>query len=156
MADLSTVYSLSTPGGTVLFNNGDLHGIVDLYWIQTIAGLNGAPIRTPMDNAPQAHGGLVYNFWKGPRHVGLEGFIIVRSVPFNSAECQEVLNGMEDDLTDALESILQADGTLSWTPAGGSGRSLSVRCEIPFDPQPAENYAVRTFTVGLVAADPDY
>jgi hypothetical protein len=157
VADLSAVYTLSTSGGNVSFNNGTLGfgSDDDLYWIATINGLDGPTIRTVIDDVPFGHGGLVHRFWKGPRHVVLEGSLVVQSVPFGNSQCQEILNGMEDDLNAALNSILQSDGTLAWTPAGGSPHSLSVRYEVPLDIQPQENYVIRSFSFGLVSASAD-
>jgi hypothetical protein len=155
VADLAAVYTLTTPGGTITFNNGDLHTLDDLYWITQIQGLDGAPIRATIDDAPQAHGGLVHNFWKGARHVTMEGVILIQSVPLG-APCLEERNELEDDLRVALESLLQADGTLTWTPDGGSARSLTVRHDVPLEYTPQENYAVMGFTFGLVSANPDF
>lgn len=155
MADYSTTYSLATAGGTVLFNNGDLRTLDDLYWIQNIRGLDSPSIRAPIDDAPQAHGAIIHNFWKGARHVGFEGVLLVQSVPTGSA-CQAALNVMEAALRAALESILQTNGTLTWTPLGEGGNSLSVRYEVPLEINPSDNYATRSFTFGLVAGSPDY
>lgn len=155
MADLTCTYTLTTPGGTIIFNDGDLNTNDDLYWISDIQGLDGAPIRAPFDNAPQTHGGLVHNFWKGPRHINMEGVIFIQSVPLGAA-CLVERNDMEEDLRVALESILQSDGTLAWQPAGQGARSLTVRNEIPLDYTPQENYALMAFTFGLIAADPDW
>lgn len=155
MADLSVTYTLTTPGGTIVFNNGDLYTTDDLYWIQTIQGLDGAPIRAPIDNAPQVDGGLVHDFYLGPRHVTMEGVILVQSVSIGGP-CLTVRNTLEEALRAALQSITRADGTLAWTPTGGSGRSLTVRNEVPLEYSPAENYAVMAFTFGIVAADPNW
>lgn len=155
MADLVCVYTLTTPGGTIRFNDGDLHTHDDLYWIATIGGLDGAPIRAQVDNAPQAHGGIVHTFWKGPRHITFDGAILIQSVPWGGS-CIEEMNGMEDDLRVALESTLQSSGTLSWTPAGDSAHSLTVRNEIPVEYSPQEGYMIRQFTFGLVSASSDW
>lgn len=157
MADYSTTYTLSTGAGTIVFNNGQLGGgsLDDLYWIATINGLDGPTIRTSIDDVPFGHGGLLHKFWKGPRHPVLEGNLVVQSVPFGNSQCQEILNGMEAALNAALDSILQTDGTLSWTPTGGAPQSLPVRYEVQVDIQPQENYALRSFNFGLVSSAPD-
>lgn len=155
MADLACVYTLTTPGGTIAFNDGDLKTLDDLYWISEIEGLDGAPIRSQVDNAPQAHGGIVHTAWKGPRQITMQGAIIVQSIPFGAA-CLPVRNEMEEDLRVALESIIQADGTLAWTPSGGSASSLTVRHNIQLDYSPQENYVIMGFVFGLIAADPDW
>jgi hypothetical protein len=158
MADIAAVYTLTTPGGTITFNNGDLKDGTDKYWIQNIQGLDGPPLRTPIDNRPQTHGGLVHNFFKGPRHVVFEGVLVTESVGFPSLgdACIQRQNEMEEDLIDALESILQADGTLGWTPLGLAARSLTVRHDVILEFSAIEAYALKQFTFGLVAADPDW
>lgn len=155
MADLACIYTLTTPGGTISFNNGDLKTLDDLYWISEIEGLDGAPIRSQVDSAPQADGGIVHTAWKAARQVTMQGAIIVQSIPFGAA-CLPVRNEMEDDLRVALESIIRADGTLAWTPNGGSAQSLTVRHNIQLNYTPQENYVIMGFVFGLVAANPDF
>lgn len=155
MADLTCTYTLETPGGTVIFNNGDLHTLDDLFWISDINGLDGATIRAQVDNSPQNDGGHVHTFWKGPRHIVFEGSIFIQSVPLGAA-CLEVRNAMEEELRVALESILREDGTLTWTPAGLSERSLTVRHDVQLDYSPQENYAIMGFVFGLVSAAADW
>lgn len=156
MPDLAATYVLTTPGGTISFNLGDLKDGTDKYWIQNISGLDQAPLRTPQDNVPFGDGGIVHDFWKGPRHVMFEGVLVTESVGFPSVgdACINAQNAMEEDLIDALESIIRADGTLAWTPGGLSARSLTVRSEVPVEFSAAENFALKNFSFGLVAADP--
>src|SRR5574337_1424944 len=152
MADYVAVYTL----GSISFNNGTLFegSTTDLYWIANITGLDGPTIRAPIDDVPFGDGGLIHTFWKGPRHVVIEGSLIVQSTDQNG--CQAVFNDMEDALKSELDSILDSAGTLSWTPAGGSAQSLSVYYEVPAVFAPTDNYRLRSFTFGLVspAADP--
>lgn len=155
MADLATVYTLTTPGGTITFNDGDLHTLDDLYWIATIEGLDGASIRAPVDNAPQAHGGIVHTFWKGPRHITFQGHILIQSVQWGGS-CLVERNAMEEALRIALESTHQSNATLAWTPAGLSARSLTVRNDIPVEYTPEESYMIMGFTFGLVSAASDW
>ena len=56
----------------------------------------------------------------------------------------------------ALESIIQANGTLSWTLTGLGSRSLTVRHDVQLDYSPQENYAIMGFTFGLVSASADW
>ena len=65
-------------------------------------------------------------------------------------------NTMEEDLRVALESIYTATGTLAWTPLGESSRSLTVYCEVPMECGHDQNFLLRTFNFGLIAADPDW
>lgn len=156
MADNATIYTLTAPGGTIVFNNGDLKDGTDKFWIQIIHGLESAPLRTPIDNAPQNDGGLVHPFFRGPRNVVVEGVFVTESAGFPSEGdlCRQIQNEMEDDLLVALESIIAADGTLAWTPLGLTARSLTVRMNVPLETSPGENYLLRNFTFGLVAGDP--
>lgn len=158
MADLACVYELATPSGTIRFNDGDLHTSDDLYWISEIEGLDGPQLRAQVDNAPQAHGGIVHTFWKGARQVTMQGAILIQSVPWGG-ECLPQRNDMEDALREALESIIQANGTLTWTPATAgapAARSLTVRHNVTLEYTPQENYMVMGFVFGLVAANPDW
>ena len=74
LAEFSLPYVLSTPGGTITFNSG-----ADTYYLQNVTGLDGAPIRAPIDNRPQAHGGLVHRALLGPRHITFDGMLLVTS-----------------------------------------------------------------------------
>lgn len=158
MADLGSAYTLATPGGTIVFNDGDLKDGTDKYWLSNIQGLDGTSIRAPVDNVPFGDGGIVHNFWKGPRHIVFEGVFVHESVGFPGSgdACRQRRNEMEEALRAALESILRDDGTLSWTPLGLAARSLTVRHEVTFEAPETENYALKTFTFGLVAADPEW
>jgi hypothetical protein len=158
MPDLATTYTLTTPGGTIIFNNGTLGDGTDKYWVQNIQGLDGPSIRAPIDNVPFGDGGIVHDFWKGPRHIVFEGVLVTESVGFPSVgdACRQVQNQMEAALAAALESILRADGTLSWTPIGDSPRTLTVRHDVTLEFSALENFALKQFTFGLVAANPDF
>src|SRR5215471_13740123 len=158
MADIQTTYTLACPGGTITFNSGNLFKTpyTDLYWISVIHGLDGPAIRAPVDDVPYGDGGLVHKFWKGPRRVAIEGWLIAQTAFGNASLCQRVFNTMEAAVNTALNSILQANGTLSWTPEGQAAKSLTVRYEIPFDSQPDQGNRLRSFSFCLVssAADP--
>lgn len=158
MPDFSCIYTLTTDAGTITFNDGDLGrgSEDDLYWISDIDGLDGAPIRAQVDNAPQTDGGIVHSFYKGARHVNMQGNIIIQSVPLGAA-CQSVRNDLEDALRLALASIIREDGLLSWVPTGSiSTHTLTVRNDVPVDFSPADGYLTTTFTFGLVAANPNW
>ena len=152
MADYSCIYTL----GSVTFNGGVFgHGSLDdLYWIDTIHGLDGPTLRVPVDDVPFGHGGIVHRSWKGPRHPIFEGRLIVQSV--GPSGCQAVLNTMEASLRSALEGILApTSGTLAWTPSGGSPETLTVFYERSVDFQPADSYRTRSFDFGLVSESAD-
>jgi hypothetical protein len=157
MADLACTYTYATAGGTIIFNNGSLGDGTDKFWLQSITGLDGPIVRAPIDNVPFGDGTIIHQFWKAGRRPLLEGVLVVETVPFGSA-CQEALNEMEDDLRVAVESNIGTAGTLSWTPTGQGARSLSVfhNGEPPLDFPPAENFALRSFVLGLISEDADF
>ena len=126
MADVGVSYVLTTPGPDITFNNGS----ADQFYITEIRGLGAPALRTPIDNVPLGDGGLVHDFWKGPRHIGIEGIFLITSTRIMNS-IVVIRNDMEFILTDALESILRADGTLAYTPQGEGARTYTVRYEIP-------------------------
>ncbi len=145
MAEYSATFTLTTPGGTITLNSGSS----DEYYLDPDAcdGLDQAPIRAPRDKAPRTHGGIVHSFYKDARPVTLAGVL------HNRTGTVAARNTMEDSLRTALDSILQANGTLTWTPTGGGARSLTVRCEIPLK---TSGYFLKRFIFGLVAANPNF
>jgi hypothetical protein len=155
MADIVVPYTLTTPGPDITFNNGSLGDGTDKYWLTSIQGLDGPVIRAPVDPVPFGDGGIVHNFWKGPRRPILEGMLLIESST-NQGDCQELRNDLAFNLRDALDSIIQVSGTLSWTPTGQAAESLTVYNEVGLEIRYSDNYTVSTFSFGLVseAADP--
>ena len=151
MADVGVPYQLSTPWGPINFNDGGL----DQFYITEVRGLGAPALRTPFDNVPLGDGGLIHDFWKGPRHIGVEGIFLITSVRVMNS-IVVVRNDMEDELTDALESILRSDGTLSYAPQGEGTRTYTVRYEVPLEFTHTDNYTVLAFNFGLVAGEPDW
>lgn len=152
MADVATIYTLTTPGPDITFNQGDVGDGTDKYWITAIRGLDGPSIRAPVDPVPFGDGGIVHTFWKGPRRVVIDGILLVES----PVDCMERRNDLAANLMSALSSIIAASGTLSWTPTGQAAQSLTVFNEVPLEISYTDNYLVATFSFGLVseAADP--
>lgn len=154
MADLTTTYTLTTPGPDITFNSGSLGDGTDKYWLQDVQGLDGPSVRAPIDNVPLGNGYLIHTFYMEGRRPVFDGVIIIESVSPWGADCQEALNAMEDNLRQALESIVAANGTLAWTPAGLAAESLTVRypAQPRYEVRPVENFALRQFVFGLVSA----
>ena len=151
MADIGVPFTLTTPGGTVNFNDDS----ADQIYIMSITGLGGASIRAPIDDVPFGHGGIVHRFWKGPRHLVIDGVFLILSTK-KMDNIVVIRNTFEQTLKTALESILQADGTLTWTPQGQSARSLTVRHDVQLEFSHEQNWLVEAFSFGLVAANPDW
>lgn len=155
MADISATYVLDTPSTDITFNNGAIGDGTNLYWITNIEGLDGPPIRTPIDNAPQTDGGLVHNFFLGPRHILIEGVLLIQSTRVQNSVLT-IRNSMEASLLAAHMAIKAANGTLTWTPLGQAQRQLTVRGDVPVSFRQIDNYLNLAFAFGLVAADPTW
>ena len=151
MADVGVQYVLTTGGGTVYFNDDS----ADQIYITEVDGLGGAPIRAPIDEVPFGDGGIVHDFWKGPRHIIVDGVFLITSTRKQDS-IVAIRNTFEEDLRAALESILQADGTFAWSPQGQGARSLTVRHDVQLDFGHDQNYQLETFHFGLVAGNPDW
>lgn len=155
MADITTSYVLTTPGPDITFNAGTLGDGTDKYWLTAVQGLDGPAIRAPVDLVPFGDGGIVHTFRKGPRRPLFDGVLLIESSR-NQADCQELRNDLVVPLLQALESIIDASGTLAWTPIGQAAQTLTVYNEVPLDIRYTDNYAVSTFSFGLIseAAEP--
>lgn len=155
MPDLAVPYVLTTPAGTITFNDGT----DDQFYIQNISGLSGAPISDPTDDAAFTDGSLSFNWWLRGRLVSFEGLFFVQSIPLCSSAVVAIWNQMEDDLRVALESTVPDEttaGTLTWTPGGLTQCQLDVRNKVPLECPPDQNYLVRTFSFGLFADNPNW
>lgn len=151
MADLTVEYLLTTPGPDITFNDGTLGDGTDKLWITAIDGLDGPDIRAPVDNVPFGDGGLIHTFWLGPRRVTFDGMLLLD--PFDLVDCQERRNNLAFNLQNALSSIINAAGTLTWTPTGQAGQTLEVYNEVKLNIRYTDNYLVSTFSFGLVSPD---
>ena len=158
MADLVTTYTLTAPGGTIIFNNGTLGDDTDKFWLHEVDGLDGPIVRAPIDPRPFTSGNIIHTFRKSGREPVLSGVLLVESVALNSSACQTALNVMENNLRVAVESCIAADATLAWTPSGQAARSLTVRHHgrPQLEIKPIENYHLRSFVFGLVSAAADW
>jgi hypothetical protein len=151
MADLTVTYTLTTPGPDITFNNGDLGDGNDKYWITAIQGLDGPDIRAPVDPVPFGDGGLIHTFWLGPRRVIFDGMLLLD--PSTYEDCQLRRNNLAFELQNALLSIVNAAGTLAWTPVGQAAQSLSVYNEVKLNITYSDNYLVSNFSFGLISGD---
>lgn len=123
-----------------------------------ILGLDGAPLRAEIDDQGQSDGGIVHEKFFAARVITFQGEVHIQSVgPEDTTAYVTAINNLEAAVVSALEGIRNSASTLSWTPTGLSGRSISVTYgtaggEVQFDGPmlPGE----RTFTFTLVAANP--
>lgn len=146
MAENGAPMTLSTPGGEIDFNTREPAE----FFVQETDGLDGVPVRAPIEDAPQTDGALVFDFFDGPRHITIRGIITPEPGPVVASV--QTRNAMVDALVAACRSIRRANGTFTYTPTGQSPRTWTVRCDV----QPTTSGGtLKEFMFGLVAADPD-
>lgn len=156
MADVGVVYTLTTPGPDITFNQGiDPFDGTDKFYITEIRGLESPDLRTPTDLIPLGDGALVHDYWYGARHILVEGTILITSVRIEN-DIVEIRNDMTQDLVDALDSILRVDGTFAFDPQGSvASTTYTVRYEVGLQTTHTSNYHQLDFSFGLIAAVPN-
>lgn len=162
MADTTLEYTLDLPSlASIVFNENGLHygDGQDGYFLTNIPGLDGAPLRTPNDNAPQTHGGLIHDRYKGPRITTWEGRFYIQTVRSGNA-IAAVRETMRQRLIDAMDDLLVASspGIMGWTPRGGSPVSMEVLAQVPVEvnvERGGEPQVSTVFSFGLISANPD-
>ena len=155
MADVGVVYTLTTPGGTITFNEftDPFVGDNDQWYITEIRGLGSPVMRTPVDPVPLGDGALVHDFYFGERLIGIEGTFLVMSTGIQD-DIVQIRNQMEFDLKLALYSIIRTDGTLVYTPQGQGQYTYNVRYHVGLETVHSNNYHSLDFSFGLISADP--
>jgi hypothetical protein len=148
MAQYNSVYTFTTPASTITLNaaSGDTY----LNDASQCSGLDGVELRTSVDPASQTDGAHVHPSFEDARHITLGGIIYITSSATDSG-IMTARNSLEAGLIAACRSLKTANGTLAWTPTGGSARSITVRCDIL--PTFTGSW-VKSYLFGLVAADP--
>lgn len=138
--EYNALATLTTPAVTLFFNSATK----PTYFHDPAgcSGLDMAPVRATIQDAPTADGGIVHKAWLGPRHIALAGSFI-----FDTLDARKTL---EDNLILALESIVRADGTYAYA-IGTQTRTLTVRCDVPLA---TSGYLQKRYLFGLVAAIP--
>lgn len=152
MADFCCAYSFS---GIVI--NNATPGVDRLILGEDgVTGLDGAPIRAEIDDQGQSDGGLIHPKFFGPRIITFKGFCHIQSVTVEmNTPYYTALNALEASVVSALEGALNSAAALTWTPTGGSAKSISCTYgnsggEIQFGGSMLE----KSFEFTLVAADP--
>lgn len=121
-----------------------------------VTGLDGAPIRAEIDDEGQGDGGIVHPKLYGPRIITFKGFCNIQSVVVERTTAYATaLNTLEDAVISALQGALNTPTNLTWTPTGGSGKSIACTYgntggEIQF----GGSHMEKTFEFTLVAEDP--
>lgn len=141
MSEIYLPYALDTPFGTLNFNPDPSQGL----YLTDVAGLDGASMRSDVENLPQRDGAYVYDTLRGPRYPVLTGEIRVLDTLANRLAAME-------QLVQYTDSIRRSDGTLRWTPTGLTERGCTVRL---LDAVTLTSAAVlKSFMIPLVAGDP--
>lgn len=154
MADLGVPYTLTAPGGTIVFNDsGEPFQGQDQFYITEIRGLASPVLRTPFDSVALGDGSLIHDFWFGALHVGIEGTILVQSTAIED-DIVVIRNQMEADLFAALTSCLRADATFVFAPQGQGTQTYTVRYEVQLEYAHSNNYHSLDFSFGLIAGNP--
>ena len=152
MADTCAVYTVN--GLTI--NHASADTLLTDFEEGDIQGLDGAPIRRQLDPGGQTGGGIVFPALLGPRIITFKGKVsIVSQDGGDRLLYAAAVNAVEAAAVSALQGILNTTGTLSWTPNGGSAKSISVYYgveggEIQF----TGNMLDKSFTFTLVAPNP--
>lgn len=152
MADVCCEYSiagltLNNDTGDTLLLSGD-----------GVQGLDGAPVRSQVDPKGQTEGGIVHTKFLGPRIITFQGEVLIRSAtPEDTVAYITAINVIEAATVSALEGILNSASNLTWTPTGGSGKTISVTYGVPGNEVQFTGQMLpgqRTFSFSLIAADP--
>jgi hypothetical protein len=123
-----------------------------------ITGLDGAPIRRQIDPQGQSDGGIVFHAFLGARIITFTGAVAIVTVADpggNPLAVWAAINTLESGVTSALEAVRNTLTTLSWTPTGGSAKSIQCYYGVPGgEIQFSGNHRDRKFTFQLVAPTP--
>ena len=123
-----------------------------------ITGLDGRPIRAEIDPQGQSDGGIVHPKLYGPRIITFSGEVHIQTTtPADLTAYLTAMNTLEAAVISALEGQLNTEANLTWTPTGGSGKTIACTYgieggEVQFSGAifPGE----RKFTFTLVADNP--
>ena len=82
------------------------------YFIKSIDGEDGIPVRAPIDNIAHGDGGILHDFWDEVRHITVKG-VITLDPSLTAFQQIEQRNEMEDALIAACYAIRRS--TTTWT-----------------------------------------
>jgi hypothetical protein len=140
VAEFGIPYSLVTPRGTLTFNAS----APPTYALSGISGMDGGALRTGVDPTPTRDGATVRDAFREAAYPVLEGLIYAVATATQRRQYEDNLRGYTD-------SIRFNDGTLAWTPSGGTERYRTVRL---FQPVTITGAWLKNFQLGLVSPDP--
>jgi len=154
VADLCAPYSIA--GFTINNTGAGVDRLLTSFENGQITGLDGAPVRSQVDLLAATDGGIVHTKYFGPRLITFAGEVHIQSVtPADTTAFVTAINTLEAAVITALQGILNTPSTLSWTPTGLSGRSISVTYGVPGQEIQFQGPMLpgeRTFSFSLVSA----
>ncbi len=155
MADVGVVYTLTTPGPDITFNQyTEPFTRHNQYYVTEIRGLESPSVRTPTDPVPLGSGELIHPFFYGATHITFEGVILIDSTQVGNSVVV-LRNSMVATLKSALNSILAADGTLTFQPQGQAAQTINgLRYEVGLQTPHTSDYLMQEFSFGLITGTP--
>jgi hypothetical protein len=155
--DLCVEYAV---GDTLKLNDGGIGGTTTTIRPTQIVGLDGRPIRSTILPNGASDGGDKLTSRFGPRLIRVTGEVIpyqagvVLTPVENVTDYLDEVNTLVDQWVTGLEAFLNTTFSLSWTPTGLSGESLTVTygfegAEFQSTPSP-DLSGPTTVTFGLV------
>lgn len=151
MAERSSQRHLSTSAGTITFNTR----LAAEYFIKSIDGEDGIPVRAPFDNVPHGDGGIPHDFWDEPRHITVKGVITLDPL-LTAVQQVTQRNQMEDTLIAVCRGARRVSDTGMWQRERTGMSDQQVSVQVDFQPVFTEEPDGKNFTFGMVAADPDW
>lgn len=151
MAESAAPQTLTTPTGTILFNQDiTVAGVANcMYWVENTEGLDDAPVRAPQEDRPRTPGGIIHDILDGARHITIEGYLYIGpDTAYNQVVAR---NTMERDLRLVLRGARTADGSYSYSPTGLGTDVYTIRNDVPVT-YPGK--MPKRFIFGMVAGDP--
>lgn len=153
MADTCCVYTF----GSLTVNHATNNCLTTDFEEGQILGLDGAPVRKQIDPQGQSEGGIVHPAFLGARIITFQGKVVIYSVSEGAppTDYAAAVNAVEAAAVAALEAQLNSATNLSWTPTGGSAKTISCTYGTPGgEIQFTGNMVDRRFSFTLVAVDP--
>jgi hypothetical protein len=156
LADVGVIYTLTAPGPLAIVFNQFVDPFIgeDQFYITEIRGLESPSLRVPQDPVPLGDGALIHDFYYGATHITFEGVILIDSTQICDDQV-EIRNEMTADLKAALNAMLRANGSLSFTPQGESAQTINgLRYEVGLQTPHTSDYRMLEFSFGLVTGTP--
>jgi hypothetical protein len=151
VTDVAVPHVLTTPGGSITFNDGS----ADQFYLNAIPGLDTIPARVPIDKIAFGHGARAHPSWRDAKHFAPEGSLLITSTRVMD-DIVTIRNTMAAQLATVVDALIgDTSGTWQTTPLGQASRTWTVvRDAEGIQWTHVDNYQVLDFVFFLVAPDP--